>query len=110
MLVGGLDVATPTIFSRPAEPFLSNHVYNVINAGHATAFLPCVLDMVESWLSQPGVPPQNSCPTTYTWAPSAFQAGGIRPVPAVSPAGLAGLVAVLSMVGMLVLRRRRREG
>lgn len=67
MFVGDLDVATPEIFSRPSEPFLSNHVYHVIRAGHATAFLPCVLDMIEAWLNDPGVPPTNGCATEYMW-------------------------------------------
>ena len=71
MLVGGLDVATPSIFSRPSEAGLSNHVYYEITSGHATAYLPCVLDMLDSWYKTPGVAPVNSCPTTYSWLPPA---------------------------------------
>jgi len=67
MLVGALDVATPSIFSRPSEAGLSNHAYYEIVSGHATAYLPCVLDMVESWFQTPGVAPANTCPQTYTW-------------------------------------------
>lgn len=71
MLVGTLDTATPSIFSRPSEPGLSNHVYYEIVAGHATAYLPCVLDMLDAWLSRPGVATGNQCPATYTWDPPA---------------------------------------
>jgi pimeloyl-ACP methyl ester carboxylesterase len=67
MLVGGLDVATPSIFSRPSEAGLSNHVYYEITSGHATAYLPCVLDMLEAWLQTPGAAPGNRCPQTYVW-------------------------------------------
>ena len=67
MLVGTLDVATPSIFSRPSEAGLSNHVYYEIVSGHATAYLPCVLDMLDAWLQRPGVAPGNRCPQTYTW-------------------------------------------
>lgn len=71
MLVGTLDTATPSIFSRPSEAGLSNHVYYEIVSGHATAYLPCVLDMLDSWLQRPGVPTGNLCPQTYTWDPPA---------------------------------------
>ena len=71
MLVGSLDVATPSIFSRPSEPGFSNHVYYEIVSGHATAFLPCVLDMLEAWFVNPGAAPGNRCPQTYTWDPPA---------------------------------------
>jgi pimeloyl-ACP methyl ester carboxylesterase len=71
MLVGSLDVATPSIFSRPSEAGFSNHVYYEIVSGHATAFLPCVLDMVEAWFQTPGAAPGNRCPQTYTWDPPA---------------------------------------
>jgi pimeloyl-ACP methyl ester carboxylesterase len=71
MLVGTLDVATPSIFSRPSEAGLSNHVYYEIVSGHATAYLPCVLDMLDAWLQKPGVAPGNGCQQTYTWDPPA---------------------------------------
>lgn len=70
MLVGALDVATPSIFSRPSTKGLSNHAYYEILSGHATAYLPCVLDMLESWFDKPGVAPANGCPTTYSWTPA----------------------------------------
>lgn len=71
MLVGALDVATPSIFSRPSEAGLSNHVYHEIAAGHAVAYLPCVLDMLDAWFQRPGVAPVNRCQQGYGWdAPS----------------------------------------
>ena len=111
MLVGSLDVATPTIFSRPAEPFLSNHVYYVINAGHATAFLPCVLDMVEDWLNDPGVPPPYGCPTDYTWTQSNIAVAlNARPIPTLSPAGMLSLVLIMGFAAAMALRWRRQSG
>ena len=71
MLVGALDPATPAIFSRPSEAGLSNHVYYEIVAGHATAYLPCVLNMLNAWFQKPGVAPGNQCTQTYTWDPPA---------------------------------------
>ncbi len=71
MLVGTLDTATPSIFSRPSEAGLSNHVYYEIISGHATAYLPCVLDMLDAWFQKPGVAPGNGCQQTYAWDPPA---------------------------------------
>lgn len=85
MLVGTLDVATPSIFSRPSEAGLSNHVYHEIISGHATAYLPCVLDMLEAWYHRPGVAPANTCATTYTWDPP--ESLSTRATPAAKLAG-----------------------
>jgi pimeloyl-ACP methyl ester carboxylesterase len=88
MLVGTLDTATPSIFSRPSQVGLPNSVYYEIVSGHATAYLPCVLDMLDAWLQRPGVPTGNQCPQTYTWDPPAtsstltFDAAGTGTTPA----------------------------
>jgi alkaline phosphatase D len=67
MLVGTLDVATPAIFSEPSVDDLSNSHYFEILAGHATAYLPCVLDMVNDFIKDPTVAPINTCATEYCW-------------------------------------------
>lgn len=68
MLVGSLDNATPAIFSKPSEPFLSQSYYFSILAGHATAYLECVDQMVNRFVKNPLANPGNSCPTKYQWA------------------------------------------
>ena len=65
MLVGALDVATPSIFSRPSEAGLSTTRTARIVSGHATAYLPCVLDMLQAWFQTPGVAPVNGCQQNY---------------------------------------------
>lgn len=67
MLVGALDPATPQIFSRPAAALLSNAFYRVIRSGHATAFLPCVVDMIHTFYIDPTTAPTDDCPSAFTW-------------------------------------------
>jgi len=67
MLVGGIDPATPQIFSRPSAQLLPNSFYFVITSGHATAFLPCVVEMLHVFLIDPARAPVNHCAQEYTW-------------------------------------------
>lgn len=67
MLVGELDTATPQIFSRPSADLLANSYYFTIPAGHATAYLPCVCEMISAFLDDPLVAPVNGCATGYVW-------------------------------------------
>lgn len=67
MLVGSLDNATPEIFSKPAAAFLSNSYYFTILAGHATGYLECVDQMINSFVKDPSVSPVNACPSQYEW-------------------------------------------
>ena len=67
MLVGSIDPATPQIFSRPSAALLSKSFYFVIRSGHATAFLPCVVDMIHAFFIDPTRAPIDGCPQTYTW-------------------------------------------
>lgn len=68
MLVGALDNATPAIFSRPSAAYLSQSYYFSIAAGHATAYLECVDQMVDRFFDDPQIPPESSCSTEYQWA------------------------------------------
>jgi len=68
MLVGSLDNATPAIFSRPSAAFLSRSYYFSVLAGHATAYLECVDQMVNRFIKNPSANPGNSCSTIYQWA------------------------------------------
>jgi pimeloyl-ACP methyl ester carboxylesterase len=67
MLVGTLDTATPEIFSRPSAEYLSHSFYFAIPAGHATAYLECVDQMIDAFVKDPLVSPVNSCETGYAW-------------------------------------------
>jgi pimeloyl-ACP methyl ester carboxylesterase len=67
MLVGSLDNATPAIFSEPSAAFLSNSYYFTILAGHATAYLECVDQMIDGFIKDPAVSPADTCPTEYQW-------------------------------------------
>ena len=67
MLVGTLDTATPQIFSRPSAAHLSNSFYFAIPAGHATAYLPCVEQMIEAFVKNPLAGPANNCAMSYQW-------------------------------------------
>lgn len=67
MLVGTLDTATPQIFSRPSARYLSNSFYFAIPAGHATAYLPCVDQMIDDFVKDPTVRPTNTCEMGYQW-------------------------------------------
>jgi pimeloyl-ACP methyl ester carboxylesterase len=67
MLVGALDSLTPQIFSQPSADLLPNSFYFVIRAGHATAFLECVVDMIHAFLLDPSTAPNDGCPQTFTW-------------------------------------------
>ena len=68
MLVGSLDNATPAIFSRPSAAFLSRSTYFSILAGHATAYLECVCQMINRFVKDPLANPVNTCSTQYLWA------------------------------------------
>ncbi|MFH0728005.1 MAG: alpha/beta hydrolase [Pseudomonadota bacterium] len=68
MLVGSLDNATPAIFSEPSAAYLSNSYYFSILAGHSTAYLECVDQMINRFLKAPDTPPENTCLTEYQWA------------------------------------------
>ncbi|MFH0993936.1 MAG: alpha/beta hydrolase [Pseudomonadota bacterium] len=68
MLVGSLDNATPAIFSRPSAVFLSQSTYLSILAGHATAYLECVAQMINRFVKNPSANPVNTCSTQYLWA------------------------------------------
>jgi pimeloyl-ACP methyl ester carboxylesterase len=67
MLVGTLDQATPSIFSEPARPGLTESFYFKIPAGHATAALPCVDDMLNAFVKEPSLAPANGCGSSYVW-------------------------------------------
>jgi pimeloyl-ACP methyl ester carboxylesterase len=67
MLVGALDTATPQIFSLPSAEFLSNSYYFAIPSGHATAYLPCVDQMIDDFVKDPQVAPTNTCAAGYQW-------------------------------------------
>lgn len=67
MLVGALDQATPSIFSEPARPGLSQSHYFKIPAGHATAVLPCVDEMIDAFVKAPTEAPANGCGSSYAW-------------------------------------------
>ncbi len=69
MMVGELDVATPSIFSANSVQYLSNANYFRIPAGHGVGFLECSMDMVANFYADPLADPVNSCPTTYEWTP-----------------------------------------
>jgi pimeloyl-ACP methyl ester carboxylesterase len=67
MLVGTLDTATPEIFSEPSAEYLSHSFFFPILAGHATAYLPCVDQMIDDFVSDPLTSPTNGCATDYDW-------------------------------------------
>lgn len=74
MLVGGLDPATPQIFSLASAERLSNAFYYVIRSGHATAFLKCTVDMIQAFFADPTTAPADVCAATtepptnrYVW-------------------------------------------
>jgi hypothetical protein len=67
MLVGALDTATPQIFSRPSAQFLSNSFYFAIPSGHATAYLSCVDQMIDDFVTNPQVAPTDTCAAGYQW-------------------------------------------
>jgi pimeloyl-ACP methyl ester carboxylesterase len=69
MLVGQLDTATATLFSRDSMQYLSNSFYFVVPAGHGTLALPCALQMAAEFLADPYVEPENNCSTAYEWEP-----------------------------------------
>lgn len=67
MLVGQLDTATPTLFSKYSAQYLSNSFYFVLPTGHGTLFKECSSKMIGAFLAEPFVKPVNQCPTEYTW-------------------------------------------
>lgn len=67
MLVGTLDNATPAIFSEPSAAYLSRSFYFPILAGHATAYLECVDQMINAFVKNPLVSPANTCAAVYQW-------------------------------------------
>lgn len=67
MLVGGLDQATPAIFSEPSRAGLPRSHYFIIPSGHATATLSCVDEMLNAFVKDPSVAPQDGCTPGYSW-------------------------------------------
>ena len=67
MLVGTLDNATPAIFSMPSAAYLSRSFYFPILAGHATAYLECVDQMLNNFVKNPLAAPANTCMPEYQW-------------------------------------------
>jgi pimeloyl-ACP methyl ester carboxylesterase len=68
MFAGTLDNATPVIFSEPSAAYLSKSYYFPILAGHSTAYLECVDQMIDRFLKDPWTPPVSDCSTQYQWA------------------------------------------
>lgn len=78
MLVGSLDSATPEVFSWPSSRFLPNSYYFEILAGHAVTVDPCAAELMNNFIKNPSVVPEDPCNNTPEWTTSSSKEGLVQ--------------------------------